>query len=147
MKAITIPLFIAASSLSVSCVRQVRTVSGLPPMPNVQSSAKKPSAMERQVQNAMLAQNGDSDGNPNFYDTYALNGNAAWTNYSVEGQGYSGGAPLGREMAEWYANIGIRIHEGYGLTETSPVIAVNTPVNHRIGTVGKTLPNLDLQTL
>jgi long-chain acyl-CoA synthetase len=57
----------------------------------------------------------------------------------------SGGAPLGRELAEWYAKMGIRIHEGYGLTETSPVIAVNTPVNHRIGTVGKTLPNLEVR--
>jgi long-chain acyl-CoA synthetase len=57
----------------------------------------------------------------------------------------SGGAPLGRELAEWYASAGIRIHEGYGLTETSPVIAVNTPVNHRIGTVGKILPNLDVR--
>src|SRR6266567_604071 len=57
----------------------------------------------------------------------------------------SGGAPLGRELAEWYANVGIRIHEGYGLTETSPVIAVNTPLNHRIGTVGKILPNLDVR--
>jgi long-chain acyl-CoA synthetase len=57
----------------------------------------------------------------------------------------SGGAPLGRELAEWFANVGIRIHEGYGLTETSPVIAVNTPVNHRIGTVGKTLPNIEVR--
>ena len=57
----------------------------------------------------------------------------------------SGGAPLGRELAEWFATVGIRIHEGYGLTETSPVIAVNTPANHRIGTVGKTLPNLDVR--
>jgi long-chain acyl-CoA synthetase len=57
----------------------------------------------------------------------------------------SGGAPLGRELAEWYAGVGIRIHEGYGLTETSPVIAVNTPAHHRIGTVGKTLPNLEVQ--
>jgi long-chain acyl-CoA synthetase len=57
----------------------------------------------------------------------------------------SGGAPLGRELAEWYAAVGIRIHEGYGLTETSPVIAVNTPVNHRIGTVGKILPNLEVR--
>jgi long-chain acyl-CoA synthetase len=57
----------------------------------------------------------------------------------------SGGAPLGRELAEWYATVGIRIHEGYGLTETSPVIAVNTPVNHRIGTVGKTLPNIEVR--
>jgi len=56
----------------------------------------------------------------------------------------SGGAPLGRELAEWYATVGIRIHEGYGLTETSPVIALNTPINHRIGTVGKTLPNLEV---
>ena len=57
----------------------------------------------------------------------------------------SGGAPLGRELAEWYASIGIRIHEGYGLTETSPVIAVNTPRAHKIGTVGKPLPNLQVR--
>ena len=57
----------------------------------------------------------------------------------------SGGAPLGRELADWYAAVGICIHEGYGLTETSPVIAVNTPSNHRIGTVGKILPNLQVR--
>ena len=57
----------------------------------------------------------------------------------------SGGAPLGRELAEWYATVGIRIHEGYGLTETSPVIAVNNPAHHRIGTVGKILPNLEVR--
>jgi long-chain acyl-CoA synthetase len=57
----------------------------------------------------------------------------------------SGGAPLGRELAEWYALVGIRIHEGYGLTETSPVIAVNTPDNHRIGTVGKPLGNVEVK--
>src|SRR5580692_149779 len=57
----------------------------------------------------------------------------------------SGGAPLGRELAEWYATVGIRIHEGYGLTETSPVIAVNSPIHHRIGTVGKILPNLEVR--
>ena len=57
----------------------------------------------------------------------------------------SGGAPLGRELAEWYAAAGIRIHEGYGLTETSPVIAVNSPINHRIGTVGKILPNIEVR--
>jgi long-chain acyl-CoA synthetase len=57
----------------------------------------------------------------------------------------SGGAPLGRELAEWYAQVGIRIHEGYGLTETSPVIAVNTPHDHRIGTVGKPLGNVQVK--
>jgi long-chain acyl-CoA synthetase len=57
----------------------------------------------------------------------------------------SGGAPLGRELAEWYALIGIRIHEGYGLTETSPVIAVNNPKAHKIGTVGKPLENVEVR--
>jgi len=57
----------------------------------------------------------------------------------------SGGAPLGRELAEWFATVGIRIHEGYGLTETSPVIAVNTPGHHRIGTVGQILPNIEVR--
>jgi long-chain acyl-CoA synthetase len=57
----------------------------------------------------------------------------------------SGGAPLGRELAEWYADIGIPIHEGYGLTETSPVIAVNTPRANKLGTVGKPLPNVEVR--
>jgi len=57
----------------------------------------------------------------------------------------SGGAPLGRPLAEWFANVGIRIHEGYGLTETSPVISVNTPAMHRIGSVGKPLSNVQVR--
>jgi long-chain acyl-CoA synthetase len=57
----------------------------------------------------------------------------------------SGGAPLGRELAAWYVNVGIRIDEGYGLTETSPVIAINTSEGHRIATVGKTLPNIEVK--
>jgi long-chain acyl-CoA synthetase len=57
----------------------------------------------------------------------------------------SGGAPLGRELASWYASIGIRIHEGYGLTETSPVIAINTPCAHKIGTVGRPLANVEVR--
>jgi len=57
----------------------------------------------------------------------------------------SGGAPLGTELAAWYASIGIRIHEGYGLTETSPVIAVNTPMSHKLGTVGRPLSNVEVQ--
>jgi long-chain acyl-CoA synthetase len=57
----------------------------------------------------------------------------------------SGGAPLGKELAAWYASIGIRIHEGYGLTETSPVIAINTPRAHKMGTVGRPLPNVEVR--
>src|SRR5581483_6981672 len=57
----------------------------------------------------------------------------------------SGGAPLGKELASWYASIGIRIHEGYGLTETSPVIAINSPCAHKIGTVGRPLANIEVR--
>ena len=57
----------------------------------------------------------------------------------------SGGAPLGRELAEWYATVGISIYQGYGLTETSPVIAVNTPAAHKLGTVGRPLRNLEVR--
>lgn len=57
----------------------------------------------------------------------------------------SGGAPLGKEIATWFADIGIRIHEGYGLTETSPVIALNNPVNHRLGSVGKPMSNVEVK--
>jgi len=57
----------------------------------------------------------------------------------------SGGAPLGKELAAWYASIGIRIHEGYGLTEASPVIAINTPRAHKAGTVGRPLPNVEVR--
>ena len=57
----------------------------------------------------------------------------------------SGGAPLGYELAEWFAAIGIRIHEGYGLTETSPVIALNSPRAHRLGTVGRPLANVEVR--
>jgi long-chain acyl-CoA synthetase len=55
----------------------------------------------------------------------------------------SGGAPLGMDTAEWFADVGIRILEGYGLTETSPLIAVNTPEKYRIGTVGPVLNNVE----
>ncbi len=57
----------------------------------------------------------------------------------------SGGAPLGKELAEWYAQIGLLIHEGYGLTETSPVIAVNSPRARKLGTVGRPLSNVEVR--
>jgi long-chain acyl-CoA synthetase len=57
----------------------------------------------------------------------------------------SGGAPLGMDTAGWFADVGIRILEGYGLTETSPLIAVDNPQQHRIGTVGPVLQNVEVR--
>ncbi|MGB7191196.1 MAG: long-chain fatty acid--CoA ligase, partial [Acidobacteriaceae bacterium] len=54
----------------------------------------------------------------------------------------AGGAPLGLDTAEWFASAGVRILEGYGLTETSPVLAINTPAANRMGSVGKPLPQV-----
>jgi long-chain acyl-CoA synthetase len=57
----------------------------------------------------------------------------------------SGGAPLGIDTAKWFASVGIALWEGYGLTETSPVISLNTPVKQRMGSVGMPLPNVELK--
>ena len=57
----------------------------------------------------------------------------------------SGGAPLGIDTARWFASVGIALWEGYGLTETSPVIAINTPARHRMGAAGMPIENVELK--
>jgi long-chain acyl-CoA synthetase len=57
----------------------------------------------------------------------------------------SGGAPLGIDTARWFASVGIALWEGYGLTETSPVISLNTPLHHRMGSAGMPLSNVELK--
>jgi len=57
----------------------------------------------------------------------------------------SGSAPLSPPLAQWFYGVGLRLLEGYGLTETSPVIAAPTLDHVRFGTVGRPLPNVQVR--
>jgi long-chain acyl-CoA synthetase len=57
----------------------------------------------------------------------------------------SGAAPLAAEVMEFFAGIGIRITEGYGMTETSAILTITRPDAPRPGTVGQALPGIELR--
>ncbi len=57
---------------------------------------------------------------------------------------FSGGAALSLEVAEFIDSLGITVYEGYGLTETSPVVTANHPGHRKMGSVGQALPGIEV---
>lgn len=59
----------------------------------------------------------------------------------------SGAASLDKEIEEKYRNLGLNLVQGYGLTETSPVIGIGTKKYHKVGSIGKTLPSVEAKVV
>jgi long-chain acyl-CoA synthetase len=59
----------------------------------------------------------------------------------------SGGAPLSKEIAQFFVNIGVPVYQGYGLTEFSPVISTNYPNANKVGSCGKVIPSAKIKIL
>jgi long-chain acyl-CoA synthetase len=57
----------------------------------------------------------------------------------------SGSAPLAPALLEFFWTAGVHIYQGYGLTETSPVVSTNTPAHNKVGTVGKPIANVEVR--
>lgn len=57
----------------------------------------------------------------------------------------SGGAPLAPELAEFFWSVGLPVYQGYGLTETSPVVTFNSPAANKVGTVGRTIEGVQVR--
>ena len=60
---------------------------------------------------------------------------------------YVGGAPLEADVAEFFERIGVEVFQGYGLTEASPVVTMNSPRANRLGSVGRPLHGVEVRIL
>jgi long-chain acyl-CoA synthetase len=58
---------------------------------------------------------------------------------------FSGGAPLAPDVGQWFAERGLPVLAGYGLTESSPVISVSTPAAHQAGASGRAISNVEIR--
>jgi long-chain acyl-CoA synthetase len=57
----------------------------------------------------------------------------------------SGGGPLSRDLAEFFWSVGVPVYQGYGLTETSPVVSANYPGANKVGTVGQPIEHVNVR--
>ncbi|MBI1750899.1 MAG: long-chain fatty acid--CoA ligase [Acidobacteria bacterium] len=57
----------------------------------------------------------------------------------------SGAAPLSKDMLEFFWSVDLRVYQGYGLTETSPIVSSSNPLVNRVGAVGRPIPNVDVR--
>jgi long-chain acyl-CoA synthetase len=57
----------------------------------------------------------------------------------------SGGGPLSRDLAEFFWAVGVPVYQGYGLTETSPVVSANYPGANKVGTVGQPIEHVNVR--
>jgi len=57
----------------------------------------------------------------------------------------SGGGPLSRQLAEFFWAVGVPVYQGYGLTETSPVVSANSPSANKVGSVGKPIRQVEVR--
>lgn len=60
---------------------------------------------------------------------------------------YAGGGPISAELVTFFQGLGIDIYQGFGLTETSPVVTVNRPGKNKLGSVGPALPNSEVKII